>query len=208
MGKSVFSLSTTTTTNSQETLVSDFQNPRLESYDELEDRPDTGFHYLLLADGLDSESQTTMLVRTPSKMEASLPWATTPPKCDPDRRLWDYFTSRVAHSFTLLGPVARTWSDRIPQLAVAGDNLYLFHALLAVSAAARVSRCPADFESLNQSNIQYGRCLSMLRNLDMKAPGTNASAALATTMLLCWYEVSQLIALFLTGGSFPSQRTP
>ena len=140
-------------------------------------------------------------------METRLSWSETHLESSLDRRFLNYFTSQVANCLTLPGPVARTWANIVPALALSTDNLHLFHALLAVSAAYRVSQCPLDFDSLDQSNIHYGHCLSILRTLDLNGPETSATGTLAAIMLLCWHEVYHIFGItYIILGSLSAQR--
>jgi hypothetical protein len=105
-------------------------------------------------------------------------------------QLFHHYTTEVAQFLTLPGPIGRIWGDRIPQLAMSGGNEYLTFALLAVSAAFRVYRSPHDFDAQRLGMENYGGCLQRLRGLNIDDPNINPCAALATTILLAWYEVS------------------
>jgi Fungal specific transcription factor domain len=104
-------------------------------------------------------------------------------------QLFHHYTTEIAEFLTLPGPVGRTWRDRIPQLAMSRGNEYLTFALLAVSAAFRVYRSPNDFDAQRLGMENYGACLQRLRGLNIDDPNINPCAALATTILLAWYEV-------------------
>jgi hypothetical protein len=95
----------------------------------------------------------------------------------------------VAETFTLPGPIARTWHECIPQLAFGGDHVHLLRALLAVSAAYRVYQHPSDDLEQRNGSIHYEKSLNTLQKLDFNARETNPAATLATSILLTWYEV-------------------
>jgi hypothetical protein len=95
----------------------------------------------------------------------------------------------VAHSFTLPGPIGRIWAEEIPQLALSDGHDYLTHALFAVSAAFKVLRSPNDIHTDQWGIYHYGKCLELFRTLNFYDQMLNPCAALATTILLAWYEV-------------------
>jgi hypothetical protein len=105
-----------------------------------------------------------------------------------DLRLLHYYTFDLAHTLSLPGAIGRTWADGVPRLAFGGDHVYLVHALLAVSAAHRVSKDPTDLQTKQRGQHHYMMCLSILKTLDLNTCETHASAALAAVMLLTWYE--------------------
>jgi Fungal specific transcription factor domain len=106
-----------------------------------------------------------------------------------DLKLFHYYTCDLAHSLTLSGAIGRAWSNGVPQLAFGGNHMYLVHALLAISAAHKVAKDPADLDSQRLAQEHYLQSLLALQALDLHANDSNAAAALATIMLLTWYEV-------------------
>jgi hypothetical protein len=124
---------------------------------------------------------------SPLWLDLRLPWSETSLGGYEDLRLFYHYTSKVARTFTLPGPVAQTWQESVPQLALWVDYIYLAHALLAVSAAYRFYQHPNDLRAQWKGFLHYGMCVHALGNLDLYE--TNASAALAATTLLTWYAV-------------------
>jgi hypothetical protein len=106
-----------------------------------------------------------------------------------DDWLLHHYTMHVAHSFTFSGPIGRTWAEGIPQMALSDGYDYLTHALLAVSAAFRVLHGPNDINTGQLGIFHYGECLKLLGTLNFDDQSLNPCAALATTILLAWYEV-------------------
>ena len=165
----------------------------------------------------------TIVTTATSRTEATLSW-TPPAPTDSleDLRLLHYYTHDLAHTLSLPGAIGRTWSDGVPQLAFGGDHEYLVHALLAFSAAHKVSKDANDTKSRERGQLHYGQSLAMLQKLDLKSNESHASAALAAVMLLTWYEslteslenglVVYLSKMFLivahSRGSLHCPRTP
>jgi len=109
-----------------------------------------------------------------------------------DLRLLHYYTVDLAHTLSLPGALSRTWSDGVPQLAFEGDqHIYLVHALLAASAAHRVFKNRADVQTQRRGQEHYIQSLAILKTLDLTTSDSHAAAALATVMLLTWYEVPE-----------------
>jgi Fungal specific transcription factor domain len=105
--------------------------------------------------------------------------------------LFQHFTNLVARSLTLPGPIGRAWEDRIPQLALSSGNAYLIHAVLAVSAAFRVYRSPNDIDNRRLGFLNYGESVKCLgQSLACDGASIDSCTALATAILLTWYEVS------------------
>jgi Fungal specific transcription factor domain len=131
----------------------------------------------------------TAVIAGPSRTESTMQWTGAPMESLEDLRLMHYYTFDLAHTLSLPGAIGRTWSDGVPRLAFQGDHVYLIHALLAVSAAHRVSKDRSDVQSQQRGQMHYVMCLSLLKSLDLNTNESHASAALAAVMLLSWYEV-------------------
>lgn len=105
-----------------------------------------------------------------------------------DLKLLHYYTTELSHTLSLPGAIGRTWSDGVPRLAFDGDHAYLIHALLAAAAAHKVSRNTDDTQLHDRGQMHYNQSIGLLKSLDPKTLEDNTSAALATVMLLIWYE--------------------
>ena len=130
--------------------------------------------------------------------ELSLAWTPTPMDSFEDLRLLHYYTYELAHTLSLPGAIGRTWSDGVPRLAFDGEHVYLVHALLAAAAAHKVSKDPTDTQSYHRGQMHYSQSIGFLKTLDLNSCETNTSAALATVMLLIWYEVLPLKTNIIT----------
>lgn len=138
---------------------------------------------------IDKVAPTMTIVTTAtSRMESTLSWTPAPNDSFEDLRLLHYYTHDLAHTLSLPGAIGRTWSDGVPELAFGGNHEYLVHALLAFSAAHKVSKDPNDTKSKERGQLHYGQSLAVLQKLDLKSDESHASAALAAVMLLTWYE--------------------
>jgi hypothetical protein len=137
-------------------------------------------------------SDRAVVIAGPSRTESTMQWTGSPMESLEDLRLMHYYTFDLAHTLSLPGAIGRTWSDGVPRLAFQGDHVYLIHALLAVSAAHRVSKDRSDIQSQQRGQMHYVMCLSLLKSLDLNTSESHASAALAAVMLLSWYEVPPL----------------
>jgi Fungal specific transcription factor domain len=105
-----------------------------------------------------------------------------------DLKLHHYYTMVLARTLSLPGAIGRTWEEGVPQLAFEGEHIYLIHAILASAAAHKVSRNPTDIQSYNRGYFHYTRSTQLLNSLDLTARESNPAAALATQLLLVWYE--------------------
>jgi hypothetical protein len=105
-----------------------------------------------------------------------------------DLKLLHYYTNELAHTFSIPGAIGRTWSDGVPRLAFDGDHAFLIHAILAAAAAHKVSKNPGDIVSYQRGQMHYNESIGLLKSLDSKSFEDNTPAALATVMLLVWYE--------------------
>ena len=126
---------------------------------------------------------------TSQTSESAVSWSPAPADSMEDLRLLHYYTVDLAHTLSLPGTIGRTWADGVPRLAFGGDHEYLVHALLAIAAAHKASRDHTDMQSRERGQLHYGQSLALLQKLDLKSGELHASAALATVMLLTWYEV-------------------
>ena len=105
-----------------------------------------------------------------------------------DLKLLHYYTYELANTLSLPGAIGRTWSDGVPRLAFDGDHAYLIHAILATAAAHKVSKNPEDTQSQQRGQMHYSQSIGYLKSLDLKTIESHTAAALATVMLLVWYE--------------------
>ena len=105
-----------------------------------------------------------------------------------DLKLLHYYTYELAHTLSLPGAIGRTWSDGVPRLAFDEDHAYLVHALLAAAAAHKVSKNPNDTQSYLRGQSHYNQSIGLMKSLHLETLESNTAAALATVMLLIWYE--------------------
>ena len=132
----------------------------------------------------------TIVTSRQAQTESSLTWTPMSKQNFEDLNLLHYYTHDLAHTLSLPGAIGRIWSDGVPQLAFEGDqHVYLVHALLAAAAAHKVSKNPNDIQSQRRGQEHYVQSLALLQTLDLTTCETHVSAALATVMLLTWYEV-------------------
>lgn len=147
---------------------------------------------MVITTELVSASSATIVADEEPQRESSSTWKPMSIVNFEDLKLLHYYTYDLAHTLSLPGAIGRTWSDGVPQLAFEGDHIFLVHALLAAAAAHKVLINPKDVQSQRRGHEHYVQSLTLLQTLDLNSCESHASAALATVMLLTWYEVSLL----------------
>jgi hypothetical protein len=74
-----------------------------------------------------------------------------------DLRLLYHYLDKLCFTLSIQDAIVHTWATDVPQLAFGGDNEFLVHSMLAVSAAHIGIKEPLNTDLIRQGQVHYGR---------------------------------------------------